>query len=69
MSVLFILIGASVLVAAGFLYAFIRSVRSGQYDDQYTPSVRILFDDASTSTTNNPNAGKASMLNQPTTDN
>ncbi|MCU0435229.1 MAG: cbb3-type cytochrome oxidase assembly protein CcoS [Bacteroidia bacterium] len=47
MSVLFVLIGASVLVAGGFLFAFIRSVRSGQYDDQYTPSVRMLFDEPS----------------------
>lgn len=44
MSVLFILIGASVLVAGGFLMAFISSVRSGQYDDNYTPSVRMLFE-------------------------
>ena len=45
MSVLYILIGASLLLAVGFLAAFIISVRSGQYDDDYTPSVRILFDD------------------------
>jgi cbb3-type cytochrome oxidase maturation protein len=32
------------LVAGGFLLAFIWAVKSGQYDDQYTPSVRILFD-------------------------
>ncbi len=44
MSVLFFLIGASLLLAVGFLAAFILSVRSGQYDDDYTPSVRILFD-------------------------
>lgn len=44
MSVLFILIGASVLVAVGFLVAFIWSVRSGQYEDDYTPSVRMLFE-------------------------
>ena len=25
--------------------AFIRSVRAGQYDDSYTPSVRMLFED------------------------
>jgi cbb3-type cytochrome oxidase maturation protein len=47
MSVLFVLIGASVLVAGAFLFAFIRSVRTGQYDDQYTPSVRMLFDEPS----------------------
>jgi len=34
-----------VLVAGGFLIAFIWAVRSGQYDDDYTPSVRMLFDD------------------------
>lgn len=69
MSVLFILIGASVLVAGGFLYAFIRSVRSGQYDDQYTPSVRMLFDEPSVNPTQSQNAGEATVLNQPTTDN
>ena len=33
------------MAALGFLAAFIWSVRKGQYDDDYTPSVRILFDD------------------------
>jgi len=32
-------------VAACFLGAFIWAVRNGQYDDDYTPSVRMLFDD------------------------
>jgi cbb3-type cytochrome oxidase maturation protein len=45
MSVIALLIGCSVMVAAGFLAAFLWAVRSGQYDDKYTPSVRILFDD------------------------
>ena len=45
MSVLFVLIGASLIIALGFLIAFIWSVKSGQYDDDYTPSVRMLFDD------------------------
>lgn len=45
MSALFILIGFSLLAALGFLIAFVWSVRAGQYDDDYTPSVRILFDD------------------------
>jgi len=45
MSVLIILILVSVLVAAGFLIAFLWSVKSGQMDDDYTPSVRMLFDD------------------------
>lgn len=45
MSVMFILIGCSFLLAVGFLIAFIWSVKSGQLDDDYTPSVRILYDD------------------------
>lgn len=44
MSVVFVLIGASLLVAGGFLIAYLWAVKSGQYDDKYTPSVRILFD-------------------------
>jgi len=45
MSVLIVLILVSIVVAIGFLIAFIWSVKSGQYEDGYTPSVRILFDD------------------------
>jgi cbb3-type cytochrome oxidase maturation protein len=45
MSVLIILIIVSVLVAGGFLVAFLWSVKSGQMEDDYTPSVRMLFDD------------------------
>lgn len=47
MSVMFILIGASLVVALGFLFAFLWAIRKGQYDDTYTPSVRMLFDDKS----------------------
>lgn len=45
MSVIYLLISISIVVAAVFLYIFIRAVRSGQFDDDYTPSVRMLFDD------------------------
>ena len=45
MSVIFVLIGVSVSVAVVFLLVFLWSVKSGQYDDTYTPSVRMLFDD------------------------
>lgn len=50
MSVIIILIGASVLVAGGFLVAFLWSVKNGQMDDDYTPSIRMLFDDEIPST-------------------
>ena len=46
MKVIFLLILASLVVAIGFLTAFIWAVKDGQYEDDYTPSVRILFDDA-----------------------
>ncbi|MEY2799224.1 MAG: cbb3-type cytochrome oxidase assembly protein CcoS [Sediminibacterium sp.] len=45
MAVLVLLIGISLLVAIGFLMSFFWSVKDGQYDDDYTPSVRMLFDD------------------------
>ncbi|MBT8205360.1 MAG: cbb3-type cytochrome oxidase assembly protein CcoS [Eudoraea sp.] len=45
MSVIYVLLTISVTVAIFFFIAFIISVRSGQYDDSYTPSVRMLFED------------------------
>mgnify|MGYP002276820413 CR=1 FL=1 len=45
MSVIVLLIIFSLLVAIIFLIAFIWSVKSGQYEDTYSPSVRILFDE------------------------
>lgn len=45
MSVIYLLITISIFVAVGFFIAFVFAVKSGQYDDDYTPSVRMLFDD------------------------
>jgi len=45
MNILYLLIGVSLFAAIIFLWLFIWSVKSGQYEDNYTPSVRILFDD------------------------
>jgi cbb3-type cytochrome oxidase maturation protein len=45
MSVIYLLISISIVVAIGFFIAFITAVKTGQYDDDYTPSVRMLFDD------------------------
>jgi len=44
MEVIYMLIGFSLLVALIFLGLFFWAVRSGQFDDQYTPSMRVLFD-------------------------
>ncbi len=45
MSVIYLLLAISVAVALIFFAVFVLSVRRGQYDDPYTPSVRMLFDD------------------------
>ncbi|TDS16294.1 cbb3-type cytochrome oxidase assembly protein CcoS [Sphingobacterium paludis] len=44
MNIIFFLIGCSILIALIFLGAFFWATRSGQHDDTYTPSVRILFE-------------------------
>ena len=45
MSVIYILLAISIVVAVGFFFAFVMAVKKGQYDDSYTPSVRMLFED------------------------
>lgn len=45
MNVIILLIIASIVIAGGFLIAFMWSVKDGQYDDNYSPANRILFDD------------------------
>lgn len=49
MSVIIILLIASISVAGLFLAAFLWSVKSGQFEDDYSPASRILFDDKPTS--------------------
>ena len=39
-----LLIGVSLLVALGFLFAFLIAVKKGQYKDTHTPAIRVLFD-------------------------
>lgn len=45
MHIIFMLIAASLVIAVLFFILFVKSVKSGQYDDVYTPSVRMLFED------------------------
>ncbi|MFD1614865.1 cbb3-type cytochrome oxidase assembly protein CcoS [Gelatiniphilus marinus] len=45
MSVIYILLSISIVVAIVFFAAFIYAVKKGQFDDSYTPSVRMLFED------------------------
>lgn len=45
MNILYFLIGCSILLALVFLAAFFWASKTGQHEDTYTPSVRILFED------------------------
>jgi len=45
MNIVFFMIIVSLFVAIIFFILFLKSVKSGQYDDLYTPSVRMLFED------------------------
>jgi len=45
MEVIYLTISITVLLAGFFLFLFFKNVKTGQYDDTYTPSVRMLFDD------------------------
>lgn len=50
MTILFVLIIISLILASGFLIAFFWATKNGQFEDDYTPSVRMLFDDELTET-------------------
>lgn len=57
MSVMYMLIAFSLIIATGFVIAFVWAIRNGQFDDKYTPSIRILFDD-----THNGNLEKTNQM-------
>jgi len=58
MGVIFFLILFSISVALIFLAAFFWAVKTGQFDDKYTPSVRILFDEKNSSSNNKTKTSK-----------
>lgn len=45
MEVVYITIGVSVIIAIIFFVVFLMNIKKGQYEDIYTPSIRMLFDD------------------------
>lgn len=53
MGIIILLISISLIIAVGFLISFLWNMKSGQYDDTYSPSVRMLFEDGMKSTFNN----------------
>lgn len=44
MDIIYFLIGCSIVIAMAFLGCFLWAIWSGQYDDTYTPSIRMLFE-------------------------
>ncbi|MEB2781928.1 cbb3-type cytochrome oxidase assembly protein CcoS [Algoriphagus sp. C2-6-M1] len=44
MEVIFLLIAISLILASTFLFLFFKAMKDGQFDDNYTPSIRILFE-------------------------
>ncbi|WP_133777752.1 cbb3-type cytochrome oxidase assembly protein CcoS [Pedobacter nutrimenti] len=48
MNMIYMLIGISILLALIFLLAFFWASKTGQNDDTYTPSIRMLFDEEAT---------------------
>jgi len=59
--VIFLLIPLSIVIAAGFLAAFIWAVRSGQYEDTCTPAMRLLLEE----TKNQPSDSDQADLSKP----
>jgi cbb3-type cytochrome oxidase maturation protein len=45
MEAMYLLIGVSLIVGTGFLIAFLWAANTKQFDDDYSPSVRMLFGD------------------------
>jgi len=46
MSVIYVVLPLALIIAAGMVWAFVRSVRKGQFDDLDTPAIRMLFEDS-----------------------
>ncbi|MCP4521107.1 MAG: cbb3-type cytochrome oxidase assembly protein CcoS [Cytophagales bacterium] len=53
MNVIIILIGISIVLAVLFLTAFVLAIKSGQFDDNHSPSIRILLDEKQNKNTSN----------------
>jgi cbb3-type cytochrome oxidase maturation protein len=64
MSAIIILLLASISVAALFLAAFIWSVKSGQYDDEFSPPQRILFEHTEARSQNTEEEGKNGRIKE-----
>ncbi len=59
MEVIVVLVVCSVLVAVGFLIAFLGALRDGQFDDLVTPPIRMLFESESDGTASSRDRGES----------
>ncbi len=64
MEVVYITIGVSVIIAIIFFGVFLMNLKKGQYDDTYTPSVRMLFDDEEKNKKTNKESTKKETTNK-----
>lgn len=52
----------SLIIALFFLGSFLWAIKTGQYEDDYTPSVRILFEDELINNNQNKNENGSSEV-------
>lgn len=64
MKIMLFLILVSLLLAAGFLLAYLSAARSGQFDDEYTPAIRMLFDTPPTAESDAPTTENGTVRTQ-----
>lgn len=43
MTLIYLILPVTFLIAAGFVFAFVRAARGGQFDDLTTPPIRAAF--------------------------
>lgn len=61
MGIIYLMLIVSLIIALFFLVSFFWAAKSGQYDDDYTPSVRILFEDEIKSNANTETDGNTEV--------
>ena len=61
MGMIYIMLIVSLVIALFFLISFFWATKTGQFDDDYAPSVRILFDDDNSNQSNNQNNGNSEV--------
>lgn len=53
MGIIYLMLIVSLAIALFFLFSFLWATKNGQFEDDHTPSIRILFEDEINEQTNN----------------